>query len=202
MFYIMFFLYNILYFWLCHTTLICLHQSRELKLNKTFAFDAKLWLIAVNLWQCLSKTMSVIHISCTFSMDVLVVSYSLFYFWLLLVLKFSKYNLIILRIMFQFDWVNWGFCIMWFLKWAFILRSIACQQPLINLKCVKQRNKEWKINYWSILFICLARAYLKHSRSFRMRTFFIHRLFQTHSDRGGCCAFDKTRLHIISHSVN
>lgn len=98
--------------------------------------------------------MSVIHISCTFCMDVLVVSYSLF-FWLLLVLKFSKYNLIILGIMFQFDWVNWGFYIIWFLKWAFILRSIACQQPLINLKCVKRRNKGVKnqlLEYFIYMF--------------------------------------------------
>lgn len=89
--------------------------------------------------------------------------------------------------MFRFDWVNWGFCIMWYLIWAFILRSIACQQSLINLKCVKRRNKAvkkvYEINYWSILFICLARAYLKHSRTFRTRTFFIRRLFQTHCDR-------------------
>jgi len=85
--------------------------------------------------------MSVIHISHSVWVYFWYPIVFFFLFWLLLVLKFSKYNLIILGIMFQFDWVNWGFCIMWLLKWAFILRSIACQQPLINLKCVKRRNK-------------------------------------------------------------
>lgn len=189
---------------------MCLQQSRELKLNTTFAFDTSFrgnscpWNMTCKVmidhceslsWQCLSKIISVIHISCGFSMRVFVVPFSRFS-WRLLAPKFSKYNLIILGITFRFDWMNWGFSITWYLKWAFILKSIACQQSLNNLKCVKRRNKGvkkvYEINYWSILFICLARAYLKHSRTFRTRTFFIRCLFQKHCDRG-CCAFDKTR---------